>query len=1254
MSSEELLQEVGAIAHLIDRAIEPADEARIFGAALDEIRIGGAGELPRVIYISHALHFDCLQVAVLAIAADGITSPAEIDWVFPLAYRAAGFLARCRDGYRDLAPLDHDEVTTFLERYRRDERPFGMACERTRWLGLELCKRFAQATRDDEVLDRYERAATQIVDAITELGGVTEAEAAERRRIVEMLALRRRIEESQEQAGGADARIEAFCNPQSPEVFSSVAQASQVWERDPFDVELVHGEARDAFEHLIESATGERSQTGRILLVRGGAGSGKTHLMRAFRSRLHGRQLGFAAYLQMTSRTEDYGRYALVNLIDSLERPYDPPVNQSSGLMEVSDALAEMPGCIAPERLRQLRDDSGESADPVSPLVDDLLAHPALSRFDPDLLRALLQLQRRDPRVTARAVKYLRCEELSDYDRSVLGGIASRSGEDAPLRTIIEIGRLIAATSGGALVFLVDQLEDIFNLGEARERFPRAVDVLRAVGDGAPSAIVVISCLDDMYEQVRPFLTRSALDRVEREPAPITLTGRRAASEVEAIVARRLQVLCEHQGARFREDEPLFPFRRAELDKLTNLRTRDVLNWCHDYRDRCVAAGELVAADEVLVGVVREEPHDAMDWAQRWNDARVGFTDSPPEEDVALLDLLTDAARQCAREIGAPIELRPDRVARILFVSLPQSGYAIGLCNRKAVGGALGKQIDALEAAAGEHRPALVRCGPFPDDPRTKIARRLGEIVRAGGRRVVVEDSEWRAVMAFVGFRDRHSHDPGFADWIVADRPLSQLATLRELFSLDALEIATQAARTRPEPAPGPGEPEPTPPTPAAPPPAAKKKARRSKAAEPTTSADSTPAPAAERGGTVHLGRQGGLGDHPVDIELTALRVHAGFLGTPGSGKTTVALSIIEQALEHGVSTVIIDRKGDLAGYADPAWWTAGAPAEAARKQALARSIEVALYTPGHPGGHSLALPLLPSNLEGASSRERAKAAQQAAESLGAMMGYRGREAEASRLVILGNAIALLLETRGAIELEDLVELTANQDPALLNKIGHLNPRHFNKLLDNLETLRYRHGDLLGSAAAPFDAGALFAPPGPRLSIISTKFLGDETRIEFWVSRFLVELARWASANPAPALQTLVFFDEADIYIPATSKPATKEPMLDLLKRARSAGVGLLLGTQNPGDFDYRSRDNIATWLVGKVAEARAVDKMKPLLSEYRASIESRLARQKTGEFFLLRGGKVVELRTARSMMETRQLPEDQIRGLATGPRRFT
>jgi chromosomal replication initiation ATPase DnaA len=108
-------------------------------------------------------------------------------------------------------------------------------------------------------------------------------------------------------------------------VFSSVVHGNQVWLPDPFDVETVHAGARDEFARLLDRASApEPPPAGKSLLLLGEAGSGKTHLMRAFRGTTHAAGAGYCGYLQMITRAENYTRYTLSNLIDSLEQPYKP------------------------------------------------------------------------------------------------------------------------------------------------------------------------------------------------------------------------------------------------------------------------------------------------------------------------------------------------------------------------------------------------------------------------------------------------------------------------------------------------------------------------------------------------------------------------------------------------------------------------------------------------------------------------------------------------------------------------------------------------------------------------------------------------------------------------------------------------------------------------------------------------------------------------------------------------------------------
>ena len=107
-------------------------------------------------------------------------------------------------------------------------------------------------------------------------------------------------------------------------------------------MDSIHRGARDVLRAIVgrvlqPSGVG----VGRILLMLGEAGSGKTHLMRAFRNELHAQGKGYVGYMQMTAYTDDYSRYVLGNLIESLDKPYDERRSSVSGLMRLSNALAE-------------------------------------------------------------------------------------------------------------------------------------------------------------------------------------------------------------------------------------------------------------------------------------------------------------------------------------------------------------------------------------------------------------------------------------------------------------------------------------------------------------------------------------------------------------------------------------------------------------------------------------------------------------------------------------------------------------------------------------------------------------------------------------------------------------------------------------------------------------------------------------------------------------------------------------------------
>jgi hypothetical protein len=575
-------------------------------------------------------------------------------------------------------------------------------------------------------------------------------------------------------------------------------------------------------------------------------------------------------------------------------------------------------------------------------------------------------------------------------------------------------------------------------------------------------------------------------------------------------------------------------------------------------------------------------------------------------------------------ELGSKATLRATLDGAMLTLDWGAAGKVIetqlvGVTNGDARGGRLQRQVDDLARAGDGRQVVAVRTTEFPANPRTQIAAALAAFVSKNNRKVVIDNDTFRTIAAFRAFALRPSVQPDLDAWRRDLRPLSSVPALRELFELDRLAAATA--------------PLPPPLLAAAPPPPAAPAATRE-------------IPAQDR---LRVGAAASLRGASVDLAVEDLVQHAVFLGTTGSGKTTVALNLIEQLLERGIPAILVDRKGDLCRYASDAWWAEvpDRPEQARRKAALRERIDVRLYTPGDARGRDLVLPLLPAGWRAAHEQDREKMAKYSAASLAALMGYGRSETHSKRTAVL--KAALEVDTGSPPSLATLIDLVTRPDPDLAVRVSHLS-RFFQPVAEDLQTLSINFGHLLSAQGASLDVGELLTPSRGRtpLTIISTKFLGETSSLVFWVSRFLVDLARWLERHPQGNLQGVALFDEADLYLPATSSPATKEPMMDLLRRARSKGFGMLLASQNPGDFDYRGRENISTWFVGKVSQDRSIGKLRDLIGDHPSA--AGLASLARGHFLLMQSPPPREVRADRSLMDTRELNPEDIIALTRAP----
>jgi hypothetical protein len=219
--------------------------------------------------------------------------------------------------------------------------------------------------------------------------------------------------------------------------------------------------------------------------------------------------------------------------------------------MYLSDGLVEGRDAISPddvERLRTADLSDDELEELVGRLVDRVVRSDGLARLENDVVQALLLLQRRDPALQRRIVRFLRGEALNQYDRRLLGGLAPRDRPEDPLRTIKDLATVMHELQLAALVLVVDQLEDAVSDGQNIARLQRALDTLRAIADAVPSSVVVISCLQDVYDSVKGKLSQTLLDRLARNEVRLTTT--RQPDEIEHMLIRRLATAAACTGSR--------------------------------------------------------------------------------------------------------------------------------------------------------------------------------------------------------------------------------------------------------------------------------------------------------------------------------------------------------------------------------------------------------------------------------------------------------------------------------------------------------------------------------------------------------------------------------------------------------------------------------------------------------------------------------------------------------------------------------
>ena len=386
-----------------------------------------------------------------------------------------------------------------------------------------------------------------------------------------------------------------------------------------------------------------------------------------------------------------------------------------------------------------------------------------------------------------------------------------------------------------------------------------------------------------------------------------------------------------------------------------------------------------------------------------------------------------------------------------------------------------------------------------------------------------------------------------------------------------------------------------------------------------------------EKLGWFYLGRpmEGAVSlAEPLLYASTDLTTHAMVVGMTGSGKTGLAVALLEEAAIDGVPAIVIDPKGDLANLlltfpelqpADFEPWVD--PDEAARKgksvpdhaaatakawseglaswdqdgARIARfrdAVDIAVYTPGSSAGLPLALLrsfAVPAGADAETLRERVATS---VSSLLALVGIDADPMQSREHVLLSRILGDAWAAGRDLDLAALIP--AIQKPTF-DRIGVLDLESFYSARERFGLAMALNALLASPSAAawsegePLDIGRLLhtAAGKPRISVLSIAHLSDAERM-FFVSNVLSEMVAWMRRQSGTSsLRAVLFMDEIAGYFPPTANPPSKPPMLTLLKQARAFGVGVVLATQNPVDLDYKGLSNCGTWFVGRLQTER-------------------------------------------------------------------
>jgi hypothetical protein len=338
----------------------------------------------------------------------------------------------------------------------------------------------------------------------------------------------------------------------------------------------------------------------------------------------------------------------------------------------------------------------------------------------------------------------------------------------------------------------------------------------------------------------------------------------------------------------------------------------------------------------------------------------------------------------------------------------------------------------------------------------------------------------------------------------------------------------------------------------------------------------------------------GSLGPLQV-LPLKNLVRHTAIFAGSGSGKTVLLRRIVEEAALAGIPAIVLDTNNDLArlGVPWPSRPEAFSDADEAKAKRYAETVEVAVWTPGVPGGRPLTLAVLPDFSALAADDEVAQAVDMAWATLAPLVGARGAAKDLKEGVLKEALTAFARERRTGIDafIDYLAELpveVSRQSKA--QKFG----------LEMSDQLRAKIAvnPLLNAAGQPLDPAVLFTasrPGATRISVVNFAGLAADASKQDFVNQLQMALFTWIKRHPS-ATPRLYVCDEAQNFAPSQGSTASKASAVALAQQGRKFGLGMIFATQAPKGIDTNIVSNCLTHFYGRMSSPALLDATEDMI----------------------------------------------------------